>query len=40
MKNVNDILYITKRIEIINLKNIIEILLNENKTIYFLIIRS
>ena len=40
MKNVDDILYITKRIEIINSKNIIEILLNENKTIYFLIIRS
>ena len=40
MKNVDDILHITKRIEIINLKNIIEILLNENKTIYFLIIRS
>ena len=40
MKNVDDILYITKRIEMINSKNIIEILLNENKTIYFLIIRS
>ena len=39
MKNVNDILHITKRIKIINSKNIIEILLNENKTIYFLIIR-
>ena len=39
MKNVDDILHITKRIEIINSKNIIEILLNENKTIYFLIIR-
>ena len=39
MKNVNDILHITKRIKMINSKNIIEILLNENKTIYFLIIR-
>ena len=40
MKNVDDILHITKRIEMINSKNIIETLLNENKTIYFLIIRS
>ena len=40
MKNVDDILHITKRIEMIDLKNMIEILLNENKAIYFLIIRS
>ena len=40
MKNVDNILHITKRIEMINSKNIIEILLNENKTTYFLIIRS
>ena len=40
MKNVDDILHITKRIEMINSKNIIETLLNENKITYFLIIRS
>ena len=40
MKNVDDILHITKRIEMINSKNIIKILLNENKAVYFLIIRS
>ena len=39
-KNVDDILHITKRIEIIDFKKIIETLLNENKTAYFLIIRS
>ena len=38
-KNVDDILHITKRIEMIDSKKMIEILLNENKTAYFLIIR-
>ena len=38
--NVDDILHIIKRIEMIDSKKIIEILLNENKTAYLLIIRS